>query len=160
MKPLTWWLIATILAICISNSAGADVTVTNQTGEILFISTGQVVGGRVVYGGWTTIANGGQAKVYTGKDPQIMVSAVSIRNGGLHSWFVANHFASAELTVSTDNYRCESLGGASPQWRMVTRAQNSVWVFDANHPWPADMNLATATFYVVRGDLDELFLPQ
>jgi len=160
MRLINSLFIATVLALYCGNSTSADVTVTNQTGEVLFVSTGQVVGDRVIYSGWTTIPFGGQAKVYTGKDPQIMVSAVSIRNGGLYSWYIANHFASANLTVSTDNYRCESLGGALPQWRMVNRAQNSVWVFDANHPWPADMNLATATFYVVRGDLDELFLPQ
>jgi hypothetical protein len=137
----------------------ADVNVVNQSGETLFVSTGQIVGGRLVYGGWTRIDHNARAQVYTGSDPRIMLSVLSIRNSGPYAWRINNPIAAAEMTVASDDYHCELVGGATPQWQMTNRGQNSVWVYDEFHPWPADMNLFTTMFYVVPGNLDQRFIP-
>jgi len=137
----------------------ADVNVLNDSGETLYVATGQAIGGRIAYGGWTKIDPGWRANVYVGQDPRIMLSVVSLRNGGPYAWRINNPIASAEMMACSDDFRCEQLGGALPQWQMVNRFQNSIWVFDQDHPWPEDMNLFATTFYVVPGNLDQRFVP-
>jgi hypothetical protein len=154
-------LIVALLAALLLPSPAllADVNVVNDSGETLFIATGQAVGGRIIYGGWTRIDHGRRANVYAGQDARVMLSVISLRNGGPYAWRINNHIASADMMVSADDFRCEQLGGALPQWRMLNRAQNSIWVYDEFNPWPSDMNLFTTTFYVVPGNLDQRFIP-
>jgi hypothetical protein len=163
MKPFNRLLILSFLAIAFlllpPGVLLADVNVVNESGETLYVATGQAIGGRVIYGGWTRIDHGRHANVYVGQDPRIMLSVVSLRNGGPYTWRINNFIASGEMMVSSDDFRCEQLGGALPQWRMVNRAQNSVWVYDQFNPWPNDMNLFMTTFYVVPGNLDQRFIP-
>jgi hypothetical protein len=160
MKPRNTLILATLLAAALLPSpALADVNVINQSGESLFVATGQVIGGRIIYGGWTRVDHGRERNVYAGSDQRIMLSVISLRNGGPYPWRIANSLASADMMVSTDDFRCEQLGGAIPQWRMLNRAQNSIWVYDQDNPWPNDMNLFTTTFYVVPGNLDQRFIP-
>lgn len=163
MKPFIRPLLATLVAVSLSATLSpallADVNVVNESGETLFVAAGQVVGGRIIYTGWTRVDHARQANVYAGSDRRIMLSVVSIRNGAPYPWQIANHIGSADLMVSTDDFRCEQLGGLLPQWRMVNLNQNSIWVYDQFNPWPNDMNLFTTTFYVVPGNLDQRFIP-
>lgn len=162
MKPLNRIPIAATAAlylIACSPALFADVNVVNQSGETLYVSTGRLVGGRLIYGGWTRIDQNARAQVYTGSDPRIMLSVLSIRNNGPYSWRINNHIAAAEMTVAADDYRCELVGGAIPQWRMTNLGLNLVWVYDDDNPWPLDMNLFTTMFYVVPGNMDQRFIP-
>jgi len=162
MKRINRILMAAIAAFSLftlSPAVFADVNVVNQSGETLYVSTGQLIGGRLVYAGWVRIDHNARARVYTGSDPRIMLSVLSIRNGAPYSWRIYNPIAAADMTVAADDYHCELVGGAIPQWQMTNRGQNSVWVYDESHPWPADMNLFTTMFYVVSGNLDQRFIP-
>ena len=163
MKPFIRILTASLLAVSFlllpCPALLADVNVVNDSGETLFVATGQAIGDRIIYGGWMRIDHGRQANVYAGRDQRIMLAVVSLRNGGPYAWRINNSIASADLMVSSDDFRCEQLGGALPQWRMLNRAQNSIWVYDEFNPWPSDMNLFATTFYVVPGNMDQRFIP-
>jgi len=162
MKYFNQFLIITLVACLVSVFpviAPADVNVVNQSGETLYVSTGQLIGGRLIYAGWIRIDHNARAQVYTGSDPRIMLSVLSIRNGAPYSWRINNHIAASEMTVAADDYRCEMVGGAMPQWLMSNLALNRVWLYDDANPWPLDMNLFSAMFYVVPGNMDQRFIP-
>jgi hypothetical protein len=163
MNSFRQTLIATLAAVfcfaVLSPALLADVNVINDSGETLFVATGQAVGGRIVYAGWTRIDHGRSANVYAGSDGRIMLSVVSIRSGGPYAWRINNSIAAGDLMACSDDFRCEQLGGALPQWRMLNRTQNSIWVYDQFNPWPSDMNLFLTTFYVVPGNMNQRFVP-
>src|SRR4051794_32599298 len=66
--------------VAMGTTARADVTVINQTNNVLVVSAGCLVNGRLVYGGWTTIQNGGAATVYVGNEPRVILSVHVLGN--------------------------------------------------------------------------------
>lgn len=163
MKRIHQMLMAAVVALGLSAAlasiAHADVNVVNESGETLYVAVGQAIGGRIVYYGWTRIDHNHRAEVYAGSAPRIMLAVLSIRNNAPYAWRINNPIASAEMTVAADDFRCQQVGSAIPQWEMTNLGQNTVWVYDDAHPWPVDMNLFTTMFYVVPGNLDQRFIP-
>src|SRR5687768_5786145 len=122
MKPWQHWCIASFLALAfgpaVSPHLRADVGVVNDSGETLYVATGQLIGGRIIYYGWTRVDHNNRVQVYGGSAPRIMLAVVSIRNGAPYAWRINNHIGAGELMVAADDLRCEQLGGIIPQWRM------------------------------------------
>jgi hypothetical protein len=148
-----------LLVAALAQAAFGDFAVVNNTQETLHVASGRLVGGRIVYTGWTQVDSGRSARVPANRDERVMLSVVSVRDGGLHNWPVANSLGWEDFIVSAGNFRCEQRGGFLNEWLMNDLQNNRIYRADDLTPWPAEAPLMLTTFYAVPGNRDQTFVP-
>jgi len=148
-----------LILLSLANRAAADFAVVNNTNETLHVASGHLVAGRIVYAGWTQVDPGRSVEVAANQNERVMLSVVSQRPGGPHSWEVANSLGWESFVVSANSFRCEQRGGLLHEWLLTDQATNRIYRSDDQTPWPAESSLLWTTFYAVPGNLDQIFVP-
>ena len=129
----------------------ADVTVSNQTNETLYVGAGHHVNGKEVYFGWAVLQNGMSAKVYAGGEAKIILCMFTIRNGQRVFRTPSDATGSVEREVSSDGFRVEQIGGPANEWKFTDVSTNQIWFKDNNNGWPPNLNLFRSRFWIVNG---------
>jgi uncharacterized membrane protein len=142
-----------------ANSARADVTVINQTNDTLFVARGWQVNGKIVYGGWKVIHNGGSEVVYQGNENQIILSVMRQRLvNGQRVWEVPTNAGRLDLEVIGNTFSCEQQGGPLNVWKFTDHATGQEFFKDNNNNWSVP-GMFTSQFYIVPGNMNQLFDP-